>query len=161
PKGVTASYRWLCRGVEAAFCALGFDARITRRPRGSAAASACYLHAARADLSVGTRKLSGAAQVWMGHAVLQHGSFVLSRDVEREATAFRMDEGERAAFAGTVVTLSARRQGVPTRHEVIEAIRRGFAQALGITFCECALSHVETERAREFARAAADHTRRA
>ena len=49
----------------------------TRRP------AACYLQATQADLSLGAAKLSGSAQVWEGDSVLQHGSFVMSRETWR------------------------------------------------------------------------------
>ena len=38
------------------------------------------------------RKLSGSAQVWLHDTVLQHGSFVITRDVAREAAVFGLDD---------------------------------------------------------------------
>lgn len=155
PTGVLASYRWLCRGVEAAFRLLGLDARITRHARDGSRTSACYLRTAQADISLGTQKLSGAAQVWMGETVLQHGSFVISRDAEREARVFRLGAEGSAALAQRTATLSDRVGGIPEREEVVRAIRLGFPDGLGITVCEGSLSASESMRARSMASFAA------
>ncbi len=83
----------LCGGLVEAYRELGVEAALTARPRGDGSSAACYLHATAADLSLGALKLSGSAQVWHGSTVLQHGSFIVSRDVDREARVFGLVAG--------------------------------------------------------------------
>ncbi len=51
PRGVAASYRYLCAALVQAYRALGVDAELTERDRGHAETGACYLQTTRADLS--------------------------------------------------------------------------------------------------------------
>lgn len=132
PRGVAASYSRLCSGVVSAYTRLGVDAQLTPRPRGTRGAAACYLHATSADVSVGEAKLSGSAQVWLHDTVLQHGSFVVSRDVELEARVFGLDSESREALGRHAATLSD--VGSPPRSwdERCALIAVGWAAALGI-----------------------------
>lgn len=132
PRGTSASYELLCGGLAAAYRRLGVDADLTSRPRGSRDSAACYLHATRADLSLGMKKLSGSAQVWHGETVLQHGSFTISRDIPREAAAFRLGAEDRARLADQTVTIESALDAAPTRQHVRDAIIAGFSEGLGV-----------------------------
>jgi lipoate-protein ligase A len=132
PRGTRASYELLCGGLAAAYHRLGVDACLTSRPRGSRDSAACYLHATHADLSLGVRKLSGSAQVWLQDTVLQHGSFILSRDITREASVFRLTAEERERLDHETVTLDSALGARPSRDEVRAAIAHGFAESLGV-----------------------------
>ena len=145
PRGTKASYSMLCGGVAQAYRLLGVDAALTARSRGSRASAACYLHATQADLSFGVRKLSGSAQVWLGATVLQHGSFTVSRDIEREAAVFRLTAEERGHLAEQTATIEAILGARPARERVREAIAAGFARELGVEIVEGALSEHEVE----------------
>jgi lipoate-protein ligase A len=134
PRGVGASYRMLCGALVEAYRRLGVSADLTSRPRGERAAGACYLHATHADLSVGAAKLSGSAQVWSRGSCLQHGSFVISRDIERESAVFRLDERGRSALARTTLTISDATGARPEEAALQEAVVTGIASALGIRF---------------------------
>ncbi len=147
PRGVSASYRHLCAALVAAYRELGVPAALTARPRGEKGASACYLHATQADVSVGVAKLSGSAQVWMGDTVLQHGSFVIARDVERESELFRLDHSGRDALVKGTATLAERLDVTPTRDTVRNAVVSGFETVLGITLEGGALTEAESELA--------------
>jgi lipoate-protein ligase A len=117
-----------------AYARLGVDAELTSRPRGSRDSAACYLHATRADLSLGLRKLSGSAQVWLGDSVLQHGSFTITRDIDREAAVFGLSPQERERLAEETVTLATALGSAPSRDLVRAAVAEGFAASLGIDF---------------------------
>jgi len=149
PRGVTASYRYLCAGIEEAYRILGVDAELTRRTRGAADSAACYLHTTPADLSLGARKLSGSAQVWSGETVLQHGSFTITRDLELESAVFRMDGPARRLMADSTATLAEGMGETPVRSEIVRAIVEGFERGLGIALVETQLTAPETLRARE------------
>lgn len=132
PRGVAASYRYLSGALAEAYRTLDVQAELTRRSRGPADSSACYLHATQADLSLGAAKLSGSAQVWSGDAVLQHGSFVRTRDVDAESSVFRLGERDRGALIESTVTLSDAMGRSPSREEIIAAVVDAFGRVLGI-----------------------------
>lgn len=147
PRGVASSYRHLCAALVEAYRELGVEAALTRSDRGEASTAACYLQTTRADLSVGTHKLSGSAQVWSGATVLQHGSFTFSRDTYRETRAFRLtgDHAHRlAAEAFGLVDLLGRE---PEETEVRHAAITGFERALGIALVPGDLTAFECDLA--------------
>ncbi len=143
PAGVAASYRFLSQALAHAYHELGVPAEVTARPRGERGARACYLHATQADLSLGAAKLSGSAQVWERGAVLQHGSFVRTRDVAREAAVFRLDARQHAELAASTATLEDALGRAPEFNTIIIAVIAGFERTLGITLVEGALGSDE------------------
>jgi lipoate-protein ligase A len=147
PRGVAASYRYLCEPLAGAFRALGVDASVTERDRGAAESPACYLATTRADLSLGALKLSGSAQVWLGATVLQHGSFTFTRDVSREALLFRLDTQQSSRLREGSVTIDQALGERPDLDSVVSAITSAFEGALGITLEAGALMAEESERA--------------
>lgn len=132
PRGTAASYRHLCSVVASAYALLGVPAQLTARPRGRSESAACYLHATVADLSLGTEKLSGSAQVWNGDTVLQHGSFVVSRDCEAEAEVFGLDGEAARDLEGSTATLSSALGRRPSSDEIADAVVEGLARALNV-----------------------------
>lgn len=132
PRGTAASYAVLCSALVEAYRRLGVPADLTARDRGEGAAGACYLHATRADLSVGAAKLSGSAQVWSRDTVLQHGSFVIDRDVAVESRVFRLPPAAASRLAETTRTLRGLLGSAPTDERLRQAIVEGFEHALGI-----------------------------
>ncbi len=146
PRGTAQSYRFLCDALVDAYRRLGVDADLTARPRGSRSSGACYLHATHADVSSGARKLSGSAQVWHRETVLQHGSFVLARDVEREARVFALTSEEAAALRESTVTLSEL-TSAPSRPATAESVRGAFEALLGVTIEPGPVTDEEREHA--------------
>jgi lipoate-protein ligase A len=150
PRGVSASYRMLCGALAEAYREAGIPADLTGRPRGEKGAGACYLHATHADLSLGAAKLSGSAQVWSKDSCLQHGSFVISRDVGLEAAVFGLDSDGRAALEDTTATISRALGRRPDETELAGALTRGLARGLGVSFREERLPSVVQDDAREW-----------
>ncbi|HEY5517806.1 MAG TPA: lipoate--protein ligase family protein [Coriobacteriia bacterium] len=132
PRGVTASYRHLSAALAAAYLSLGVPAEVTARSRGEKGAGSCYLHATPADLSLGAAKLSGSAQVWKDEAVLQHGCFVISRDVDAEAEVFRLDDRRRTALGKTTATLAEAMGSAPSVDAVAAAVVAAVERVLGV-----------------------------
>lgn len=147
PRGVAASYRHISAALVEAYRSLGVAAEITQRSRGPAGAGACYLHATPADLSLGVMKLSGSAQVWCGDAVLQHGSFVLERDIAAERDVFRLDDEREAALRRDATTLADVLGAVPSIDDVARAVVLAFGEALGIRLEPGALTEAERREA--------------
>lgn len=151
PRGVAASYRFISAALAEAYGRLGVGAELTARNRGSAGAGACYLHATPADLSLGAAKLSGSAQVWKDDAVLQHGCFVVSRDVQAEAEVFRLDAAGSRDLGATTATLEQALGSRPSTDAIAEAVVRAFEAVLGIRLEPGELTPEELERARGWA----------
>jgi lipoate-protein ligase A len=151
PRGVAASYRHLSGALADAYRRLGVPAELTARDRGRKGAGACYLHATPADLSLGAAKLSGSAQVWKDDAVLQHGCFVIGRDVEAEAEVFGLDAAGRAELEATTATLERTTGRRPSIDEVAQAVAVAFEAVLGIRLEPGDLTVDEFERARSWA----------
>lgn len=132
PRGVAASYRHLSAALAEAYALLGVPAQVTARSRGEKSAGACYLHATPADLSLGAAKLSGSAQVWKDDAVLQHGCFVITRDVVTEAEVFGLDERRRAALRDTTATLAGVLGSPPSIEAIAHAVVQAVERVLGV-----------------------------
>jgi len=151
PSGTAASYAYLCGALAAAYRILGVEADLTQRSRGDRDSASCYLHATRADLSIGAAKLSGSAQVWMHGTVLQHGSFVVARDVEREARVFGLSRDAAERLRQTTRTLEESLGAAPPEQALRAAVLGGFERALGVTFEAGALTATEVEWANGWA----------
>ena len=151
PRGVTASYTRLSAALAQAYRSLGVPAELTARPRGERGAGACYLHATQADLSLGAAKLSGSAQVWKDDAVLQHGSFVISRDAAAEADVFLLGSRQAEALRTATATLESALGVAPGYDDVAEAVRAAFAGALEIDLEPGTLTAAEEGEARSSA----------
>lgn len=131
PRGVAASYRYLCRALVIAYDMLGVKAELTPGDSGDRRSAACYLQNTRADLSAGTAKLSGSAQVWHGSTVLQHGSFTITRDPRKEAAVFSLSDEQSRRLQAKTVTLAQLCDPVPREDQITRAVVTGFAGIAG------------------------------
>jgi len=143
PRGVAASYRHLCRALTIAYGLLGVNAAVTPGDSGDRRTAACYLQNTRADLSAGTAKLSGSAQVWHGSTVLQHGSFTIKRDPAREAAVFALSDEQSRRLQAKTATLEQLCDPVPTREQITQAAVAGFTEVAGETLVPGELSPEE------------------
>jgi lipoate-protein ligase A len=151
PRGVAASYRRISAALAEAYRTLGVTAELTTRQRGKAGAGACYLHATQADLSLGAAKLSGSAQVWKDYSVLQHGSFVVARDIQAESKVFRLDREAQGALAATTSTLQEALADRPTYAAISEAVVDAFECTFGVVLERSEMSAAELDQAEEWA----------
>lgn len=149
PRGVSASYRYLCAALAAAYAELGVGAELTSRPRGDASSGACYLHATHADLSLGAAKLSGSAQAWDHDAVLQHGSFVRSRDVEAEARVFKLDQATSDRLVRETAALEDALGVAPALQQIGDALVASVGRTFGVNLVPGALTEAEVADALE------------
>lgn len=150
PRGVPASYRHLCEALAGAYRALGVDARLTSRDAPAPSGGACYLQTTRADLALGAAKLSGSAQVWERDAVLQHGSFVVSRDVEAEARVFGLDGQERVQLAEHTATLESVLGCRPDDDSILSALAEACRRVFGVNLAVGEITPLERERAQRW-----------
>jgi lipoate-protein ligase A len=144
--GVMDSYRRLAEGIVRALRLLGLAARLVERaapgPTAAAMDPACFAVKARCDLVVGEAKLVGSAQVQRRGFVLQQNSLPLRLRAEDWSHVFR-----RAAAAPEAVGLwEAAGREIPYQ-EVAAALRRGFAEGLGVSLEDGHLTDGECSRA--------------
>ncbi len=145
--GVMDSYRRLAEGIVRALRLLGLDARLVERaapgPAAAAVDPACFAVKARCDLVVGEAKLVGSAQVQRRGFLLQQNSLPLRLHAEEWLQVFL-----RAAAAPEATGLweAARRE--IGYQEVATALRRGFAEGLGVAMENRPLTDGELARAR-------------
>lgn len=147
PRGVAASYRALSEILVVAYRSLGVDAEMTSRPRGRSASAACYLHATKADLSLGEAKLSGSAQVWHDGVVLQHGSIVRSKDAALEARVFKLGEGGSRELRAVTATLEDVLGQAPESAVIVDALVQGLTEVFDATVVRNGFSSEERQLA--------------
>lgn len=147
PKGTSASYKYLCVGLVAVYQRLGVNASVVSRDRGTPGSAACYLHATEADVALGPLKLSGSAQVWYHDTVMQHGSFVRSRDTEVEGHVFRLPFEMANRLATETTTLAEELGTPPLLGELLDAIVAGISEGLHVEFTPGRATDAELELA--------------
>ena len=139
-RSVTASYRWISRGLLSGLQNLGIGAHLSSAHAANPAASTCgaencFLSAAQCDAMVDGRKLIGAAQCRKTFpqriGVLQHGSILLDVD---EAQWQRALGGSGAVNWRHRVTTLRELGCMVRRAEVVEALCVGMAQSCGAQF---------------------------
>jgi lipoyl(octanoyl) transferase len=149
PRGTVASYRHFAAALAAAFRDLGVETQVTEASRGQRGSASCYLASTQADLVVGASKLSGSAQVWERDAVLQHGSFVVSRDIGLEAALLGLPPDQRALFEAETSTLESAAGTRPSIACIEEAVAGGFESALGVVLEPGVYTDAELGNARD------------
>ena len=161
-RAVTASYRWISRGLLAGLQTLGIGAQLSQAHAAKSAASTCrgknraencFLSAAQCDAIVEGRKLIGAAQcrknLGARVVVLQHGSILLDLDTEQWQRSLN-EEGD-VSWRNRVTTL--RELGFAgTRREVRAALRAGLEERCGAHLTSDDLRPNERDEARRLAR---------
>jgi len=146
PKGVRESYHYFASVLSAAFENIGItvdQAGGIEHKQHQSKPSACYLQLQSADISAGARKLCGSAQVWHAQTVLQHGSFVLSRDSVLEGAAFGLDASDVARLGTQAITITQLLGFSPSFEVIRDSITQAFRRILGIDFVQGALSENE------------------
>lgn len=124
PPGLFESYRFIAQGVVHALETFGLRGEFLEGHTGREAL--CYLREEGVSVGVGGRKISGGAQKRTKLGILQHGTLLVSSDLERNARLFRLDP---PTIAEHVTSL--RDQGVfPSRAQVTAALMEGFGRAL-------------------------------
>lgn len=124
PSNLFDSYRFIARGVVNALESFGLNGEFVEGHTGRDAL--CYLREEGVSVAVDGRKISGGAQKRTKDSILQHGTLLVSSDVERNARLFRTPE-ERVR--GHLTSLHDHGLN-PTRAEVRSAMLSGFVRAL-------------------------------
>lgn len=149
PGGVREDYRRISRGLVLGLRHLGVAASLSRGSVGRGpASSVCFLGTSRFEITVAGRKLVGSAQRRFRDAVLQHGSLLLDLDrTAWEAALPALRHPAAKDWPSRVTTLTALLGACPALPRVVEALREGFAEALGQPLAEAHPSRAEARAA--------------
>jgi lipoate-protein ligase A len=154
--GVVESYRRLSQGLLDGLRRLGAEAVQAQRAydKQPELAAACFDTPSNYEITVGSRKLVGSAQVRRRGVVLQHGSLPLCGDLTRLFDYLRLESEQkrqalRRALRKRAATLEeVLGQAIPF-DRVAEALSAGFAQALDLKLEPWRLTARERELAAE------------
>lgn len=124
PADLFASYRFVAQGIMNTLASFGLQGEFLEGHTGRD--PLCYLREEGVSVGIDGRKISGGAQKRTKTHFLQHGTLLVSSDVERNARLFHL-EPTRVAHHVT----SLRDHGLrPSTDEVRRAMLQGFLQAL-------------------------------
>jgi lipoate-protein ligase A len=151
--GLRASYlrinRALLRGLESLGAQVGEARRRSGERSPLPSTRACFRDPLPGEITAGGRKLVGSAQWREGGALLQHGSLLLHDD-QSVTERLRLGSPERPApgTAGPVraAALAELLERMPDVEELAAALRRGFAEELGLAVREAPRSSDRLER---------------
>jgi len=135
PKDYLESFRLICEGVVRAARRLGCEASF----------------APLNDVIAYGRKLSGSAQTRKLGALLQHGTFMYATDVDTLANSLcvpGVKYGGASTIRKRVITVSECVGRRVSKEEAIEALIKGFAEALNVEFMRGKYSSAELELAK-------------
>lgn len=155
PAGIIASYAYLAQGLIAALARFGVHAELSEGRVSKQPSAACFASSTQADLTSGSFKLIGSAQVWKEDALLQQGSLPLDdRSAEFYALLRFPDEAARAEGLAQYREMTTPLHSFApsaTRDEIAQALRAGFGEALQADFQPGELTAEEWQLARELA----------
>ena len=157
PKTITASYRYLSKGLLLGLDKLGITAEMTkpvasygqhfRKP----ASAACFDAPSSYELTINRRKLIGSAQVRKHGVILQHGSILLDFSPSELASILLLPIGQQNStitmLENKVVDLKSALGREVSWDEVRMAMIKGLQEALQISEIEGVLTVAETQRA--------------
>lgn len=150
PAGVSASYRYLCRGLLAAFSILGIDAGLGSERAGRGASDACFALSTGADIVFNGRKFVGSAQKRIGPLLLQHGSILLRPQLEILGGIFEDGKmGNEEALSAKITCLEDILGRRIDPEEIGHTIVEGFARALEVNLLPDSLTVSEMRVAHE------------
>lgn len=134
PRSVPLSARRISEGIMRALTLLGISASQQTEPARTMRTAACFDEPSWYEILVNGRKIVGSAQRRVRGKVLQHGALPVSIDRERYARCFTSD-GTLAHRLSMRMTSISEELGRPVLYgEVSEAMKQGFAAALGMEF---------------------------
>jgi lipoate-protein ligase A len=149
PESIEQSYKFLNKGLIAAYRILGLEVCLVSYDRGISSA-ACFTSAGSADLTFQGRKIAGSAQYRKGDTVLQHGSLPISLDPQLFSSILKFPsisvrDTVLSAFSQKVTSISEILGSQVGWQELKVALFEGFQQALSTNFYEDTLTLEEID----------------
>ena len=144
PISLADSYRYLCRGLIAAFSLLGLEAGMGAESLSADRPASCFAVAAPGDITWQGKKFVGSAQKRFGTTLLQHGSILLHSQGKLLTDIFAGDDRTDAqTLLGKVTCLDDILGRRVKLEEVSAALICGFVTALNVKFQPGGLSNDE------------------
>jgi len=139
PKDISGTYHVIARGLLAGLHHLGVKAEmVSCREKGAARdgvrSAACFSAPSWYELIVDGKKLAGSAQRRLANSFLQHGSLLLGLDIREQCGVLKNGESMERRLAEKMTAIGSVKGAPVTWHETVEALRKGFEEALGIVF---------------------------
>lgn len=147
PLGVSGSYRYLCRGLLAAFDTMGIHAALgSERPQRNGP-NICLALSTGADIVFEGKKFVGSAQKRIGSSLLQHGSILLRQQANTLKQIFQNQQGIDEALSAKTTCLDDIVARPVDRQEVVDAIAKGFEKTFAVELVPDSLTTDETTAA--------------
>lgn len=166
PQTITASYRYLSKGLLLGLAKLGLDAEMTKPQSAYAArtehlvSAACFDSPSHYELTLGRRKLIGSAQVRKKGVILQHGSILLEFSPKKLTGILNLtDEAKiktEVMLRERVIDLRTALGRSVSWEEVRKSMTEGFVEALALNLEPGVLTTKEKAEASVLARAKYD-----
>jgi lipoate-protein ligase A len=135
PMGLVDSYRYLCKGLLAAFASLGIEARLGSEKLVKPFPASCFAVATPGDITWHGKKFVGSAQKRFGSSILQHGSILIRSQAKILCEIFSGEEEVKSqALLEKVTCLEDILERRIELEEISEALAGGFKKALNIEF---------------------------
>lgn len=165
PATISASYRYLSRGLIGGLLQLGVTAAMSmpreaygkiNRARTAPSSAACFDAPSHYELTFEGRKVIGSAQVRKYGVVLQHGSILLDFSPGKTAAVLVADAAEKKQAVAQILACRAASLSEilgynVNREEVYKAMCKSFAESLEAEFTEAFLTEEELETSRRLA----------
>ncbi len=146
PRDLFSSSIAIATGLVYGLRNLGLNANV-RGTHDSDRAELCYLRGGGSDVLVNGRKISGSAQRRTGKALLQHGTLLLGLDPEAWLDTIKVPPGFKANNFKLRMTTIGWELGRCRLNEVINAVVKGFSEALNVKLVEEGLNEEELKLA--------------
>ncbi len=142
--GIPGAYSVISGCIAAALNDAGVDASLWRGKSGRGRSRACFQSPSRSEVMAGGRKLVGSAQRRFRRAFLQHGSILMSADLELNEKVF-------GPGLGTVMAAVDEWSGIGAG-ELKRLLIKSFSEGLGVSFETAGMSCEEKRLAGELER---------
>lgn len=150
PADILGTYKVISGCLVQGLSYLGIDANLASdsvRMKEVDLKSCCFSAASRNELLVAGRKICGSAQMRTKDGFLQHGSLLLSFNAEKALSAIlpSINSDHLAKLRKTVAAINEIIANPIETSDICNALKKGFAEVLGIEIAEEFLTPTETK----------------
>ncbi|HEY9785143.1 MAG TPA: lipoate--protein ligase family protein [Candidatus Obscuribacterales bacterium] len=147
-ESILDAYKQICSGLLEGLRLLGVELEIGSGQPAHRQMHDCFLATTTADLHFGGKKMVGSAQLRRKHAVLQHGSILLSQPQDlMPKLLYPVTAAESAASLKRHANLFEILKREPTYKELQAAFHKGFEKAFATRFEPGELTELESQLA--------------
>ncbi|MBA3471579.1 MAG: lipoate--protein ligase family protein [Herpetosiphonaceae bacterium] len=146
---VLDSYRVISAALLAGLQQLGVAAEWAATAAAGATSAACFDTPADYEITVAGRKLVGSAQTRTSGAILQHGTLLLSADVDQLYALLDLPGLSAADLAARMIALDEASGRSISFEQAAEGLIAGFTQAWGASFARSAPTAAEWQLAEQ------------